>query len=215
MPYLRGSLHIKESDAKLSRDLLQALLPQVDAYFKKVFKKVSSKIENVIITAIKNAPEYQSLLSGQLKAEFGLPDSASRVDSIIDFWKHIEVSHKDIQVSNGSSLKGGFSIKMIKSDFSDVIGSAAAVLTTEKGDNLNWLEWLLLFGNQTIIKDYVVELGANPRSRTGMAIMKGVLSGKWRVPNEFSGTINNNWITRSIDSVEGEIDKLLLDSLRK
>lgn len=214
MAYLKGSLQIKETDAKISRDILQALLPQVDAYFKKAFNNVSSKIQSLIINAIMTAPEYGSLLSGQLKAEFGLPDSDTRVNAIIDFWKNIQVSYKDVKISN-STIKGSFTINMIKSDFSDVLSLSEASFTTEKGDTLNWLEWLLLFGNKTIIKDYRVELGANPRSRTGMAIMKGVISGKWGVPNEFAGTRNNNWITRSIDSVDSEIEKLLLDSLRK
>jgi hypothetical protein len=213
MVYLKGSLQIKETDAKISRDILQALLPQVDLYFKKIFKNVSGKIEALVINAIMAAPEYGSLLSGQLKAEFGLPDSDTRVNAIVDFCKKIQVSYKDVKVSN-NSIKGGFTINMIKSDFSDILSLSVASFTTEKGDTLNWLEWLLLFGNKTIIKDYTVQLGPNPRSRTGMAVMKGVISGKWGVPNEFAGTISNNWITRSIDSVDSQIQKLLLDSFK-
>lgn len=103
---------------------------------------------------------------------------------------------------------------MIQSDYTDVLNSSAAVFKTEKGTDLNWLEWLLLFGSKTIIKDYEVEFGYNPRSRTGQAIMRGVKRGKWSVPYEFSGTQNNNWITRAIDSVESDIYKTLSEAMK-
>ena len=83
-----------------------------------------------------------------------------------------------------------------------------------KGTDLNWLEWLLLFGNKTIIRDYVVEFGDNPRSRTGRAVMKGVKSGKWGVPPEFAGTKNNNWITRAIESADSEINSILKEATK-
>lgn len=211
---IQGSLEIKQSDGEISQAILKALLPQVDNYFKIVFNKVSLSIKDMVINSIKNAPEYNALISGNLKAEFGLPDSESRVNNIIEFWKNIVVQYNKVKIKNGSYLVSNFTISMIQSDFSDIINSPDASFTTEKGSQLNWLEWLLLFGNQTIIKDYEIKLGPNPNSRTGLAVMKGVVSGKWSVPSEFAGTINNNWITRSIDSIESDINKLLLNSLR-
>lgn len=214
MTYIKGSLKLIETKTQINQEILRALLPQVDSYFKSVFNKVSTQIQELIISSIKNAPEYNELISGRLKAEFGLPDSDSRVFSILEFWKNIQVQYRPVKIKNNTNLSASFSINMIKSDYSDVISLSAATFTTEKGSELNWLEWLLLFGNKTIIKDYEIQLGANPRSRTGLAVMKGVISGKWSVPAEFSGTINNNWITRSIDSADGKINKLLQDSLR-
>lgn len=213
MSNLRGNVFIVESTNEIEGKILRALKPELNKYLEKVFNKVKSQIVNSVVNAITSAPEYNSLLSGDLKYEFGLPDSDSRVSSIINFWKKINTDYKSISINN-NKLSGGFTINMINSDYSDVINSAAAVLTTEKGVDLNWLEWLLLFGNRTIIKDYVVEFGVNPRSRTGRAIMRGVQKGKWSVPNEFSGTKNNNWITRAIDSVDTEINSILKEAMK-
>lgn len=214
MTSINGSLRIVETQSQINKALLSALLPQVETYFKKSFDKVSSQIQTLIIDSIKSAPEYEALVSGRLKAEFGLPDSDSRVSNILEFWNNIQVKYEPVKIRNNTKLSGNFTISMIKSDYSDVISLGASTFVTEKGSELNWLEWLLLFGNKTIIKDYEVELGPNPRSRTGLAIMRGVISGKWSVPSEFAGTMNNNWITRSIDSIDSQINKLLLDSLR-
>jgi hypothetical protein len=213
MSNLRGNIFIIESTNEIEGKILRALKPELNKYLEKVFSKVKSRIIDTVVNAITSAPEYNSLLSGDLKYEFGLPDSDSRVSSILNFWKKINTDYKSISINN-NKLSGGFTITMINSDYSDVINSAAAVLTTEKGVDLNWLEWLLLFGNRTIIKDYVVEFGVNPRSRTGRAIMRGVQKGKWSVPNEFSGTKNNNWITRAIDSVDTEINSILKEAMK-
>lgn len=208
MSNIRGKITIVETNAQIENKILRALKPELNKYLEKVFNKAKSKIVNAVVKAIKSMPEYQSLLSGDLKYEFGLPDSDSRIENILNFWKNITADFKKVSI-NGNKLSGGFTISMIDSDYSDVINSSAAVFTTEKGTDLNWLEWLLLFGNKTIIRDYVVEFGPNPRSRTGRAVMKGVQSGKWSVPTEFSGTKNNNWITRAIESADSEINSIL------
>lgn len=204
---------LTQSNETIQKNILKALKPDVDKYFESVFNTIKNQLSNIVIEAIKASPEYDSLLNGNLKAEFGLPDSSARVNNILDFWKNINFSYKKVAVKGGA-LEAGFTLNMIRSDYSDVFSLESASFTTEKGSTLNWLEWLLLFGKKTIIKDYTVVLGPSRRSRTGMALMRGVKSGKWSVPTEFAGTQNNNWITRSIDSVDDQVHSLLLNSLK-
>ena len=210
---LNFSVDLTNSNSDINRKILTALKPQVNNYFKKAISSIKQPILETITKAIINSPEYDSLLSGDLKYEFGLPDSDERLSSILKFWQKLYIDTDAIKIS-GDQLVGSFSLKMIPSDFSDVLNSSAAVLVTEKKQSLNWLEWLLLFGNQTIIKDYTVEFGSNPRSRTGQAVMRGVRNGKWSVPSQYAGTLNDNWITRAIDSVEVDINNILSKALK-
>lgn len=205
-------LQVDATTKQIGNDIVKHLVGEVREYFDDSISKIKDAIVQIITDAITNSPEYISLVNGQLKAEFGLPDSENRVNALLDFWQNTYIEFSNV-VATGGKLKGKFTLNMIKSDFSDAINLPEAIFTTEKGTDLNWLQWLLLFGDTTIIKDYEVELGANPRSRTGLAVMKKTLRGKWRVPSEFSGTINNNWITRSIDSVSAEIENLIQSSL--
>ena len=48
-----------------------------------------------------------------------------------------------------------------------------------------------------------------PFSRTGQAIMIPTKSGSWRVPASYIGTIENNWITRALSSIEDDIPNVL------
>lgn len=111
-------------------------------------------------------------------------------------------------------IKSSFSANLIKSDFTDVLGADAALVQDNiRGYSLPWLEWLLLEGNRTIIPTQSVVIGPNPRSRTGMAIMRESTQG-WNVPSEFAGTINDNWITRAIDDAAQDVNNLLNRALR-
>jgi hypothetical protein len=70
------------------------------------------------------------------------------------------------------------------------------------------LEWLLLEGNKTIIKNQQVIVRPSKFSRTGMALMQES-NKSWKVPSQYAGTIRNNWITRAIDDNEGIINNFL------
>lgn len=203
-------LKVIETEQQIIQGILQSIKDDFNDLMTKAAKKASLNIQNIVRYAIISSPEYDSIISGKLKLDFGIPDPISKLATLLSIWENIKVETIPISIKR-SRLNGGFSLYLIKSDFSDVLDSSAAKVITEKNQNLNWLEWLLLMGDKTIIKDYHVIYGPNPASRTGDAIM--VKKGRWKVPSEFSGTINNNWITRALDKVESEIDNAITGAL--
>lgn len=207
------SFEIIESESEIEKAILIALKTQVDKYFKNVFKNIKDKLSNAVIEALTNAPEYDSLINGRLKAEFGIPDPEIKIQQLFSIWKNINFKYTPVTIQ-GSKLSGSFILEMIRSDLSDVLSSDATKVITEKGQTLNWLEWLCLEDNKTIIKDYRVEFGQNPYSRTGLAVMRKDISSKWKVPSEFSGNIDNNWITRSIDGINDKINSIIIDGFK-
>lgn len=207
------SINILESDAEISKRILQALIKQTDSYFKKAFNKSKQQIIPIVSNAITSHPTYRSLVSGGLKAEFGLDSPRSRVSDILSFWEKLTVEYQAPRIK-GNQILGSFALSMIKSDYSDVLSLSAATVKTRKGSQLEWLRWLLLFGDKTIVKDYDIKFGPNSKSRSGDAIMVQGKGARWSVPAAFSGTIGKNWITEAIDSVEGQVFKILEQSLR-
>jgi|TARA_B100001094_G_scaffold333466_1_gene412972 hypothetical protein len=207
-------INIKETSSQISVKILKALSGEVDKYFQQAFNRCKRDIVSIVSEAITSHRTYQSLTSGKLRAEFGLDSSSSRLSQILRFWENLEVEYKKPKIKSNQII-GSFSLSMIQSDYSDVLSSAAAVVNTEKGSQLEWLRWLLLFGDKEIIKDYDIKFGSNPRSRSGNAIMVGKTGSRWGVPSSFAGTANKNWITEAIDSVEDQVFRLLEQSLRK
>lgn len=174
---------IVESNREIENKILKALLPEIAKLMKNASQNISKEIKNLVVRAIENSPEYISLVSGSLKAEFGLPDPEQRLSELLNIWiKNIKVFFNPATISN-SRIKSSFKLELIQSDFSDVLGSNAAILIDGlSGKSVYWLEWLSLAGDKTILKDYTVVYGPNKRSRTNLAIMRSQSGSKWRVP---------------------------------
>lgn len=162
---------------------------------------IERDIQNLVLAAIKSQPEYNSLLHGRLLGEFGLLEPEAKLDKILATWA------KDISaVISGSKNKVAITISMIQADFRNVLDLPATYVKqlTEKNQLLSWLDWLLIKGDTTIIRNYEVKAHSGPPSRTGLAIMVEKKTGKWSVPSQYAGTARANWITRAVDDIRDE-----------
>jgi hypothetical protein len=209
-------IKLLDSSSDITNKILKALLPEIKQLFKKIGPFVKENIKDLVVNAIKSSPEYLSLMSGILRSELGVPDAEVRINKIFNIWFNNIITEIESPSIAGRSIKGKISISLIKSDLSDILSSDIAVIIDSfSGSSVNWLEWLSIAGDKTILKNYEVSLGPNKRSRTGNAIMKVAVNKKWKVPSEFSGTQNNNWITRSINNVSDEIESILIKSIKQ
>jgi len=207
------SLKIIESDKQIERAVLHALLPATIIYMNNVVGYIKDYIIDIIKQSIVSQPEYESLTKGSLRLELGIPDAENKISELLLLWiNNIEVKYVPPNITN-HQIKSTLSINMIKTDFSDVLGtSSAEVRDNISGSAIPWLQWLLLDGGSILVAHHSVIIGPDDRSRTGNAIMRRSKN-SWSVPPEFSGTIANNWITRAIDSARGEINTLLEKAL--
>lgn len=213
MSSFKFSIELLESDNEIQEIINRELIKELNKRLPGVFKQATQYIRQTILGSIKNQPEYVSLLSGSLKYEFGLPDISSRLNSILDtIDKSLYVEYKSAK-TNGSNISGGFFIGMVNSDFGDILSLSEATFLTEKGVPLEWLKWLLIEGDKIIVIGYTFNIGNFKNSRTGGGIMSPSFSGSWRVPPEFAGTLENNWITRAVEQVGDQIENYLANLL--
>jgi hypothetical protein len=209
MSTLSFNVKLTESNNVIAQNMLKALLPEINKYFNDIYQNMKQNISNIVVNYIKAQPEYESLISGKLKAEFGLPDATSRINSILSAIESGAMVQTKPLSATGGKLRGSIKLQMIQKDFSDLLSLGDSSFTTEKGSNLEWLRWLLIEGDNIIISEYYFIAGPYSTSRTGMGIMHGFQGGSWRVPPEYAGNVNNNWITRAIDAASSDIQKEL------
>lgn len=207
-------LKILDNDKSIVDKINTAFLNEIKSRLPKVYKKCKTYFQSRVIEGIRSEPTYQSLLSGDLNHQFGLINASSKLQSIL---KAIEdsvvVSYKQPQLRS-SGIIGGFTINMIPSDFSDLLSLSAAVQKTEKNISLEWLNWLLLQGDRTIISGYEFSIKGNKKSRSGLGVMTGSVSGSWSVPAKYAGNIDNNWIIKGINLVEQDLENFFFQSLK-
>ena len=215
------SMNISFKLLDTQNDISKKILISIRDYLRPVLNNVANSVRKNIAQdieeAVKAEPEYTSLLSGILRSELGVPDAASRIENIFAAWGRGAVFTVRPVTIKAAGLSGGFSLSMIQSDFSDILGlSDATIVDGVSGSNVEWLRWLLLEGGkQIIVRNYTVAYpGSNNRSRTGNAIM--VKSTKnWRIPMAFAGSPTNNWITRAISRLDDTILNRLENELER
>lgn len=192
------SIELLETDAQISRKILQEIADQFNKDVSGKLPSITQKIKLVTIEHLKSTFIYESLISGDLAGHFGLPVLTRRnmVDNIVKtIAGNIEIEYNMIRV-RGIDFTGGITIQVLLSNFSDILSMTEAFVTTERGQSLPWLEWLLIHGNKIIVSQHEIHL-IGGKGRSGRGIMVKNDASIWRVPPAFSGTIRNNWLTRA------------------
>lgn len=174
--------------------------------------KIMSAMRSLAGAWIMMQPEMDSLAGGLLAGMFGLYQGteAMVVDSIRDsVMGAISVNFKTI---NNTLSKGGISINFQPATFANLLSLPTGHTVYEGGD-LHWLQWLLERGDSMIVVDYHYS-PASGMGRSGQGYMKK--TGMFRVPPQFSGTLNDNFVTRALvgPAQEKEINRQIAMILR-
>ena len=194
---MKFKVNILETNEEIYKKINDIIAQRLKTTLPLAFENSTTFLQKIIIENLKKQPEYDSLLNGSLKHQFGIPDPDNRLEEILSqIINSLTTTYKKPTVQ-GSRIQGGFTI-----------------ISTEKGTELEWLRWLLLEGDSSIVIGYDFISGFGSHSRTGDGIMRGNHSGIWRVPPEFSGSLTNNWIIRGIIDCGPEIDRYLISMLK-
>jgi hypothetical protein len=196
----------KEIEEKALRGLAASLNRELPRLARYVQQEISLKTDQIFFSSL----EFQLIINGNLRGELGMPkgEELSRMQAILNVLsQQVLVEPVNVSVSGGTFRSGGLRIMMFKNDFTDLFKLPEANITTEKGVNLPWLEWLLTAGNKILISGYDVNYGnygsrTNKQgmaiSRSGLAVMVPGQTLNWGLGSA-GGTPKNNWITRAIE----------------
>jgi hypothetical protein len=203
---------------ELMNRAMRAILSSSNSGWPVTVKRLEQRISHLVLNAIQNSPTYKALMlrTSHLSTHLGLLDGISKLDTIINIIdQNMKVEFTTI--TGKQKLRGKIRIRMVQSDFLDIVRSPAGRQITEVGEVLDWLDWLLYRGDNVIIADFDVitssYLGRDV-GRTGGGIMvKNFNRGRWSVPSEHSGIQTDNFITRAIDSVSNRIQQVIEEEL--
>ena len=198
---LNGKIKILDSDAKIQKGILDSMRSGIKLILNRGKPKIESAVKAIVVEALSGCPEIMSLKGGTLKYDFGLPDDPTD-DIIYAIANSTFVSFRDFQLKlSGTSI--AFNVFIQPSDFKNLLSLPSSRVTTEKGVDLPWLEWLLTAGDAIIVTRFHVKYGASDKSRSGGAIM--VPKGLFKVDSAFSGTEDDNFITRALNKYQDKI----------
>lgn len=206
------SLKLLDTNNQIQKEIYKQLAKELNKLVRKNNPKVTRTLRGYIENWVLESPEVSSLLAqglkGSLNARFGLiPGSAvSAVNAIASSVANAtQINVKEIN----RNLSGTIEFNFQSQDFANLLALPEGHQLSEEGIDLHWLDWLLTKGDSIIIQGYYYD----PRGlgRSGGGTMS--LGGTFRVPPEFSGTPDDNFITRVFRGKEKVLQNILSNLL--
>ena len=212
----RGIITVKllEKDKIIQRKILRAAAKELNNIFRRSGSGINRDFRKFVNDVIIAQPEIQELSGGILQGAFGIPrgmETAAIDNIIIAIVDSIFIELRDIKESGSKVLKGGMSIYIQPSNFSNLLSLPTGSVTI-KGGSIPWLQWLLTAGDKVLIGDFDVRYKSG-LGRSGLAHMRAK-SGAFRVPPSYSGTEDNNFITRAFIGTESRFIEILRKNLK-
>lgn len=198
------TLKLLDSIQEIEKKINKASSEVINQRINKSLQLIKNNVKSIASNYILDQPEIQSLYGGYLQGAFGKINAPNSAESIrLSVLNSISV----VLDKFSPSLKGSLSVNIQPNDFLNLL-SLSQGHTIYQGGDLHWLNWLLTRGDEIIIVDYYYDPQGGV-GRTGLGNMKD--GGAFRVPPEFSGTIENNFITRALtnDSIIKDINSII------
>ena len=214
----RTSIQITESTKSVSAKIIAEAVEQIDRKMRSAAPQINARVGQLIETKLRSTPHAREILSGKLRADFGLTDSAANtaVQDLIEAVKRSVKVNLDIR-GRGSlgNLAWSMSVSILPDGFTDTIKQIGAYKS--RSGEIDWMDWLLTKGVTIIYDDYFVAYGKEfPGSRSGNAIMlpAGSSGRLFRVDPVFAGTTDDNFVVNTVNSLLPEIAKLMFSYLQ-
>ena len=203
-------LTIVDSFSNVKRKIDNAISKHMNQRNQKRRNKAEVQIKSYIRGWIEEQPEVASLRTqgrlNSLNAQFGLPPGIPDI-AIEEIIQALIASVDVIFTKIDGKLRGGIEFRIHGSVILSILNIPQGIIITKKGVPLNWLQWLLTRGHETIVFGYKYtpypELGRSG----GGTMTKGSV---FRVePHSFTGTVDDNFVTRAFSGRGRELSRVL------
>jgi len=199
---------LTESNAKIEGKILRAIAEDVNKSFSAKTGLINNIFSRHVYDAVLNCPEMNSVSSGKLKIDFGLNfDPVAAIADAVS--QSVTVSFKSF---NTKLTTGGFNISVQPLDYLNVLSLPQSIVVTDKGATLPWADWLISYGDSVIVANFGVKYKGG-EGRSGGGFMTPQYR-PFRVDASFSGTVDNNFITRAIMGEIPAIEQSLIGALK-
>lgn len=198
------TLKLVETDKSIQGKIKAQFANFLNLTLRRRTRKIVEEIKGRLPVWLNDSPTIRELSRGTgvgtLGAQFGLykGTETQAIEAIID----TVVASMDVEMSpiNKRTLAGGVSIGIVPATFQDLLNLPEGHVIDGDTD-LHWLKWLLKEGPRIIVKEYSYRTKAGA-GRSGGGFMEK--RGFFRVPPEYAGTVEDNFITKALSGVDKE-----------
>jgi hypothetical protein len=183
--------------------------------------RLTNSAKLIVREVLLRSPDVQALSTPtELTAILGFDkgSEAMRLDEVMNAIANgIVVRHEMFRVF-GARITGHLEVCLVPQNYKDLLNLSSSIIQTEKGEQLNWVRWMLTAGDRILISDHtvVVRMSRDNMGRSGHAVM--ILSPNARVariPPPYAGTEDDNFITRTFtDEYHRQMEQIIYETLQ-
>lgn len=224
---VKFALKVTSSNIDIERQILAVVAHELNGRLYDIYKPIITEIRTIFKEEIEKDAVWQSLKTGELQSHMGLYPNDVKPDAILDIWLASIDARFQKFTKKGNTWKAGLSLSLIEDDFNDVLAAPAAEYisqTKKQNGNLSagylipWLRWLLIEGDRIVVRNYDINLKLTGRgqvssSRSGKALMFVKKGAGYRLPPQYTGTINNNFVKDALNRIDSRIQDLITDNV--
>ena len=209
------TIKLLEGNKIIQRKILMAMAKHLNTMIIRSLPRIEKSVRKLVGSLIIVQPEIRELSGGILQGAFGIP-GGKELTVIEDITRaivnSIYIQAETVKQAGSKVLQGGMNIYIQPKDFSNLLSMSSASVSIEDGGRIPWLKWLLTAGDSVLIGGYNVRYGQG-LGRSGLAHMRPK-TGVFRVPPSYSGTEDNNFITRAFLGSESQFNLALRKNLK-
>jgi len=240
---IRAGFQVLTPDRELISIISKKAEILINAELEANIKSLESSFKKLVEKALRGSPTYNDIINGDLHGHLGLVDPQGAMDAIItEIVKNIRVDLETVRFKKiGGKNQPAISVFLLRGDYENLLElptsqyisktRLSAISFAKSGGHgyfrrrpfftgdehvIPWLKWLLYDGQRILVEDYTVifgDFGKLRVSRSKKALMRQSVKG-WSMPAEHDGTEQDNFITRAFDSVETEMQKLIINRVK-
>lgn len=208
------SIDLVDTDSQIRTKVIDEIVKQLNQKVKAAAKDIQVQLSVLIENELRKTNVYRETQVGELNAMLGFHQGRERhiMDTIISvIANEVKIDFKPFRNNKNIVIDGGFEIYMVDADFKKALSHSLA-FTDNDGQKLPWLKWLLLDGD-VVITGHRMLIKPTRYGRSKEAIMVDTFrqASFWRMPKEFSGVKELNWITKALKGNTLDLDAVLSD----
>jgi len=184
---------------RFKKNVINELRERAKSLVQKNYAKIRRAVKPVIVDAIYECPEMESLRSGKLRYDLGV-----KIDpTLLIAWSVADTMKLQYTYSNQYIFN--FSISIQPGKYGNLLDLPQSVIISENGKKIPWLEWLLTNGTKIIMADFGV-LYKEGTGRTGGAITVQNIT-PFMIDPAFAGVVGDNFISRALNKNSQKIQQ--------